>query len=418
MTEDEINDLAQEIQKQKKKNISLAYEKSKKLLQSMHKHSEKVKEGCKKLIEETEPKLTEEGMKKIKYRSQFESLKAINALVHSIDGQFSNFEIPDPSRKLTSIELNQFIRLVSRLINEINRVKSVTDSIMGIDFMLKKRTVYSPLNKLGSDLTTLRNVQKEEYSIIKALEDLGSLSTDVKDLSQKILEAVEDISHLEDEYKQLEEAKKEAEKENDSLLEHYLIRDSRNRGIRMTELEIEIGRHLNSFKKIFKKYAREVQRGSFSGEFGIVNTALAYEENPVQSFLKEEEGNPEITELFVELIKVGKSDLHLKQKNINNLNHELNNLQQGKMDSKKQEWKDLLIQKKEVEESSEFKSINEILAQSEKKIIALKTNLDEKKEEIDLYKKKLTQLTESQSERHQRATEVATEVLNPKDKEL
>ena len=40
-----------------------------------------------------------------------------------------------------------------------------------------------------------------------------------------------------------------------------------------------------------------------------------------------------------ELIKVGKSNLHLKQKNINNLTHELNALQHGKMDSKKNEWK-------------------------------------------------------------------------------
>jgi chromosome segregation ATPase len=179
----------------------------------------------------------------------------------------------------------------------------------------------------------------------------------------------------------------------------------------MTELEIEIGRHLNSFKKIFKKYAREIQRGSISGDFGLVNAALAYEKNPVQSFLKEEEGNPEIIALFEELIKVGLSDLHLKQKDINNLNQELKAIRQEKMDSWKAEWKQHLEEKTKVGNSPEFKSINEKLTGSEKKLETLKQSLDEKEEEINLNKKKLTQLSESLNERHQRAKDIAKEVL-------
>ena len=415
MTEDEIKGLAEGIRVQERKSINLAYEKNKKILQSMHKLSEKVKEGCKKLIEETEPKLTEEGMKKIKFRSQFESLKIINALTHFTNDRFSDFSIPDASQKLTSVELNQFIRTVSRLINETNHERSAADSAMGIDFMLKKRTIYSPLNKIGSDLAKLRNLQKEEYQIIKALEDLNSLIIDVKDLSQKISITDEDLNHLQDEYERLKETIKGAEKEKAILLDNPLIKDSRLRGIRMTELEIEIGRHLNSFKKTFKKYRREVQRGSVSGEFGLVNTALAYEESPVQRFLEEEEGNPEITALMEELTKVGKSDLHLKQKDINNINKELKALQQGKMDTRRKEWKENLIQKRKVEESLEFKAINEKLTQCEKKITALKAKLEEKEEEINLDKKKKTQLAESLSERRQRATDIATEVSETKD---
>ncbi|MHA2245966.1 MAG: hypothetical protein ACXADY_13470 [Candidatus Hodarchaeales archaeon] len=415
MTENEIKGLAEVIRKQKRKNINLAYGKNKKILQSMHKLSEKVKEGCKKLIEETEPKLTEEGMKKIKFRSQFESLKAINALAHFINDKFSDFQIPDASQKLTSIELNQFIRAVSRLINETNHERSATDSVMGIDFMLKKRTIYTPLNKTGLDLTKLRNLQKDEYKIIKALEDLNSLSIDVKDLSQKISITDEEINHQKDEYERLKENIKGAEKEKAILLENPLIKDSRLSGIRMTELEIEIGRHLNSFKKTFKKYRREVQRGSVSGEFGLVNTALAYEESPVQKFLEEEEGNPEIIALMEELTKIGKSNLHLKQKDINNINKELKALQQGKIDVRKKEWKEHLIQKRNVEESLEFKEINEKLIQCEKKIAELKTKMDEKEEEINLDKKKKTQLVESLSERRQRATDIVTEVSETVD---
>ncbi|MFX1538205.1 MAG: hypothetical protein ACFFDI_28755, partial [Promethearchaeota archaeon] len=314
MMENEIGGLAEEIRTQRKKLIDLAYKKNKSILQSMRKEADKVREGCEKLIGETEPKLTEEGMKTIKFRSQFESLKAINALSHYVKEQFSDFNVLDPSKKLTSNELNQFIRVVSRLINDINREKNTTDRIMGIDYMIKKRSIYSPLGKLSSELGKLRDLQKEEYRIIKALEDLTELKTDVKELTESISNTDTDINILQREYKDLEEVKEETERERDLILENSLIESSRSRGIRMTELEIEIGRHLNSFKKIFKKYAREIQRGSISGDFGLVNAALAYEKNPVQSFLKEKEDNPEIRALLEELIKVGSSDLHLKQK--------------------------------------------------------------------------------------------------------
>ncbi|MHA2202323.1 MAG: hypothetical protein ACW991_01415 [Candidatus Hodarchaeales archaeon] len=411
MTEKEIGGLAEEIRMNKKKTIGLAYKKNKNILVSIRKQTEKVKEGCEKLIEETEPKLTEDGMKKIKFRSQFESLKAINALSHFIAERFSDFQVLDSSKKLTSNELNQFIRAVSRLINDINRERGVTDRIMGIDYMIKKRTIYSPLGKLSTELAKLRDLQKEEYRIIKALEDLEELRTDVKELTEKISETDADIHKFQKEYEDLEKVKGETESERSLILENPLIKGSRDHGVRMTELEIEIGRHLNSFKKIFKKYAREIQRGSISGDFGIVNTAIAYEKTPVQSFLKEEEGNIEIIALLEELVKVGSSDLHLKQKDINNLNQELKAIHQGKMDSWKTDWKQHLMEKETVGESSEFRSINEKLNRCEKKIEIVKTDLKEKEEEISLSKKKLTQLSDSLNERNQRAKDIAKEVL-------
>ena len=279
-------------------------------------------------------------------------------MAHSVDGHFSDFKVPDASDKLTSSELNQFIRTLSRLISDAVREQSVADSIMGLDFMLKKRIIYVPLGKLGSDLNKMRDLQKEEYTVIKALEDLKSLSTDVKDILQNIDMTEEELKLLQVEYEALKASKNSIEEEYSLLLENPLIQESRKRGIRMTELEIEIGRHLNSFKKIFKKYAREVQRGTFSGEFGLVNTAIAYEKNPVQRFLGEDTGNPEIVELLEELIRVGESNLHLKQKNINNLNKELAALKEGKMDLWKKEWQTTLAAKENDEASPEFKTVN------------------------------------------------------------
>ncbi|MFX1515290.1 MAG: hypothetical protein ACFFC6_03215 [Promethearchaeota archaeon] len=411
MTENDISKHIEQIQMYKKKIIDLAYKKSKNILLSIQKEAEKVKGGCERLIKETESKLTEEGVKKIKFRSQFESLKAINALSHFLEDQFSNFTVPDPSKKLTSDELNQFIRVVSRLMNDINRERSITDQIMGLDYIIKKRTIYSPLGKLSSELSNLRNLQKEEYRIIKALEDLKELREDIQKLTEDISKTKIEINEYQKEYEDLEKVEEETEGEINLILENPLIKKSRNLGVRMTELEIEIGRHLNSFKKIFKKYAREIQRGSISGEFGIVNTALAYEKTPVQSFLNEKEDNPEIVALLEELIEVGLSGLHLKQKDINNLNQELKAIQQEKMDSWKTEWKQNLIEKEKIGESQGFKSVNEKLTRFEQKLETVKVNLKEKEEEINLDEKKLTQLSESLNERHQRAKDIVKEVL-------
>ncbi|MHA2330188.1 MAG: hypothetical protein ACXACR_16845, partial [Candidatus Hodarchaeales archaeon] len=411
MAVDEIKGTIETIRSKKGKTLSSAYEKSRKLRQSIEKQSEKLIEGSNKLIEETEPKLTEEGVKKIKYRSQFRSVKAINSLVHFIEDNFSELVIPDPSKKLSNSELNQFTRVISRLINDTNRERTITDSIMGIDFALKKRTVYSPLSKLASDLNKLRDLQKEEYKSVKALEDLENLSIDITNILNKVSDAEEALNQLQQEFKMSEKSKEETEIEITLLMKDPLLQNSKKRGIRMTELEIEMGKHLNSFKKIFKKYSREIQRGSLSGEFGLVATAQGYIENPVQRFLEEEEGNFEIISLLEELIKVGESNLHLKQKNINNIRHELNNLKQGKLDIWKKEWKKHLKEKEENKTSSEFKTISNKLNQTEEKLLSIKEKISLKEEELSLKKKEISQLSESLRERRQRARDLAAEVL-------
>jgi hypothetical protein len=414
MVLNEIKSHIEAIQSQQSKTIKTAYDKSKKLRQSIFKNSEKVKEGSKKLIEETDPQLTEEGVQKItkKGKIYFRSLKAFNTLLHSIEHYFSDFSVPDASEKLTSNELNQFIRTLSRLTNDTNAEKTNADQIMGLDFMLKKRTIYGPLSKLGSDLSDLRTLQKEEYRVIKVLEDLESLKIDVERIIQQITSTKEEIIQLQNEVGSIEQNKEEFEKEYALLLEDPMIKNSRESGIRMTELEIKMGRHLNSFKKNFKKYAREVQRGTISGEFGLVGAALAYEKDPVRRFLKEEEGNPEIVALLEELIKSGKSDLHLKQKNIRNLEQELKLIKKGILDSDKKEWHDLLNTKEKEITLPEFKTINNQLTECERNLERSKEKLASKKENIALKTRELNQLSESLSERSKRATDLATDILN------
>jgi hypothetical protein len=414
MSETEIQTNIDIIKDQLKKPIKVGYEKSKKIRKSIQKHRLKIINDSQRLIDETDPQLTEEGVQKItkKGKIYFRSLKAFNPLLHFLNDQFTKLKIPEEDLKLTSSELNLFIRNLSRLYNDSIKEKAIADGIMGLDFMLKKRGIYGALGKINSELGNLRDLQKEEYSIIKALEDLHSLQQDVENIKLKIETLTTEISELKSQLESTQDLLDEEEKKKQNFLEDPLISNSRQRGIRITELEIEIGTHLNSFKKVFKKYAREVQRGSVFGEFGLVNTALAYEENPVKRFLEEEEGNPEISALVEELIEIGEKSLHLKQKNINNLKRILKKIQQGALDSKRNEWRELHDKKAQDETSNEFKKRTSDLESCEKKIKEIENNISNYEETISLKERELTNLHESLDERKERSLKIKNETLN------
>jgi len=414
LSKSEITGYIEEINRQMYKTINIAHEKSHKIRESIQKETEKVREGSKKLIDETDPQLTEEGVQKItkKGKIYFRSLKAINSLVHFLFNQFEEFDIPNPQNNLNFNEFNQFIRSISRLLTDTIREQKTADSIMGLDFMLKKRGIYGPISKLNSDLKDLRELQKAEYTVIKALEDLDSLYKDVEELENKIETTEAELKSIKLDRESLSNEIQTLEKDISRLFEDPIIRNSRERGIRMTELEIEIGRHLNSFKKIFKKYAREVQRGSISGDFGLVNAAIGYEEDPVKRYLAESETDPEITSLFHELIKVGEESLKLKQKHLNNMKQELLNIEKGKLNVLKEEWKQLADLKTQDEASSEFQRVNEKLLKLETQMGELKSKLEEKDNEISLTEKSLVNFAESLEERKEKAKSIRSEVIS------
>jgi hypothetical protein len=227
-----------------KKTIKIAYEKSSKLRSAIEKQRKKIKEDSQKLITETDPQLTEEGVKKItkKGKIYFRSLKAFNPFLHFLNDQSTKLKVPEMKKKLTSSELNRFIRDLSSMTNETNKERATVDAIMGLDFMLKKRGVYGALSKINSDLGKLRDLQKEEYAVIKAIEDLESLDRDVIKINNEINQLKADIIALEEKLAKIEDIEREKEEVKTSLLKNPLIFNSRQRGIRMTELEIELGK--------------------------------------------------------------------------------------------------------------------------------------------------------------------------------
>ncbi len=403
-----------EIQKHKKKTINVAFDKSQKIRSAIKKHRKKILEDTQKLITETDPQLTEEGVQKItkKGKIYFRSLKAFNPFLHFIDSELSKLKIPKVKKKLTSSELNQFVRNLSRMVNDINKEKAQVDAVMGLDFMLKKRGIYAAFSKITSELNNIRDLQKEEYSVVKAIEDLESIIRDIENIQEKTEQLEGEKSDLEAELKLVEEALSKKEEIRTALVTNPLISNSRQRGIRMTELEIEMGTHLNSFKKIFKKYAREVQRGSISGEFGLVNTALSYQENPVQKFLEEPDNNPEISALMEELITVGEKNLHLKQKNISNLSKALKKIQEGKLNIQKNEWHDLKQKKNRDDESADFKKINGELIECEDEINSIEEKISGINETVSLKLRELANLSESLESRQNRSLEITEEVMN------
>ena len=414
MSEVEIEQNVSLINDKCRKTIKTAYQESKKIRLAIQKHKKKIIEDAEKLIKETDPQLTEEGVKKItkKGKIYFRSLKVFNPFVHEIHNQAIKLKVPSQKKELTYTEMNNFARALSRMINDINKEKTRVDATMGLDFIFKKRGMYGALGKINSELLKIRELQEEEYSIIKALEDLKSLGRDVKKIQENIEQILEETEDLERQLKDTLDIKKEKEDIKDNLFNNPHIFNPRMRGIRMTELEIEIGRHLNSFKKIFKKYAREVQRGSVSGDFGIVNSAITYEKNPVQKFLNETDGNPEILALLQELINVGNSGLNLKQKDVNNLTRVMKNIQLGNDDKDKNEWHDLSKKKKEDESSPEFNKINNELTKCEEELKIIDESLNKLEEGITHRKKEYDNLTNSLEERKTRAKEITTNAIN------
>ncbi|MHA2289661.1 MAG: hypothetical protein ACXABG_12830 [Promethearchaeota archaeon] len=401
------------IQKRKRKTITIAFDKSRKIRKTIQKHRKKILEDTQKLIDETDPQLTEEGVQKItkKGKIYFRSLKAFNPFLHFINSQSSKLKIPKVKQQLTSAELNQFVRNLSRFVNDVNKEKAKVDAVMGLDFMLKKRGVYSAFAKIISELNLLRDLQKEEYTVVKAIEDLESIVKDIENIQIKSEQLENERVDLEIQLESTEDTRNKKEEVKTALVSNPIISNSRQRGIRMTELEIEMGTHLNSFKKIFKKYAREVQRGSVSGEFGLVNTALSYEKNPVQKFLEEPENNPEVSALIEELIKVGEKYLHLKQKNVSNLSRALKNIQDGKFDPPKNEWHDLNQKKTKDDASSEFKGVNGELMKIENELKDIEENISGINENISLKSRELSNLSESLENRINRSLEIFEEVI-------
>ncbi|MHA1542006.1 MAG: hypothetical protein ACTSQH_03435 [Candidatus Hodarchaeales archaeon] len=414
MSEAEIKQNISLINNSCQKPIKTAYEKSKKIRIAIQKQKMKIIGNAEKLIEETDPQLTEEGVKKItkKGKIYFRSLKAFNPFLHEIHNQTTKLSVPSKKKQLTSTELSNFIRSISRMINDVNKEKAKVDSVMGLDFMLKKRGMYGALGNINSELVKLRELQEEEYSIIKALEDLDSLGRDVNKTQENIERIIEEISDLEKQLESSLNVKTEKEGVKTSLLKNPTISNSRIRTIRLTELEIEIGKQLNSFKKTFKKFARETQRGSVSSDFGIVSTAIGYEKNPVQKFLEETDANSEILTLLQELINLENSSLNLKQKDINNLRRVMKNIQAGKNNDVKNEWHELSKKKKKDDSSPEFNKINNELTKCEEEIEEINKKINQLEEGITLRKKEHSNLIESIEERKSRAVDITTKAIN------
>ena len=65
MSKEDVETKIESIEKHKKKTINVAFDKSQKIRKAIQKHRKKILEDTLKLIDETDPQLTEEGVQKI-----------------------------------------------------------------------------------------------------------------------------------------------------------------------------------------------------------------------------------------------------------------------------------------------------------------------------------------------------------------
>ena len=100
----------------------------------MDSETKKAEEGATSLIEETDPQLTEEGIKEIRKKGKmyFRSLKAINGFTHYTKGKINDIQIPDAKKNLQYDELKQIVRKTSRIMSDIEKEKTTAHTTQAV----------------------------------------------------------------------------------------------------------------------------------------------------------------------------------------------------------------------------------------------------------------------------------------------
>lgn len=408
----EISELIDEINSKCNKHIKKASKNCLKLIDSTKKELERANKGVISLIEETDPQLTEEGIAQIKKKGKiyFRSLKAINQFSHLTKDKLNEITIPKTKKTLTYGNFKAFNRNLSKKLSDIDKERVVTDKIMGIDFMIKKRKLYDPLSKMNTNLKKQRDLMNEDYQVIKTVEDLSSIKIELESLFNKSEELLEEKDTLSENLQKIESDYETVDNEYNNKEHIEILQELHDSSIRRTELEIEIGKHLNSFRKIFKKYARQSQKGTISAEFAISSAALKYSENPVNVFLTSE-NNFEILNLLKAIIPIGIKDLSLNKGNINSLENKKKQIDQGKLDTIRDEWNTINTRITDIEKSTGYIEIKTELNEINTRRESIKGKMDELTDKIDLITKEIDETLSSIKERRERAKELYTNTL-------
>ena len=344
-------------------------------IKELNKTMDKYKEGLKTVRSSVDEKLSVgiDGVAKQR-KSLLKSTRALEDYVNAAEKEleerfpYNNTDL-DEVKLWTYEDFKEWLRNFSKFVNNVDKQRTTTDRIMGLDFAMKKRPAYSQFNKIRELRDTLRELFQTDYAVIKILEDMEIISTEAYELEDKISVKEAEITDLKDKISSNESVIEELKGKINILENEEELRKLRDVKIKFQEHELEIGHIVNPYKKAFRLYTRLPEASGFA-----TSAARSYEDNTIATFLSDSENDyQQLKELINELINKAET-IDLKANVVNRLKQLLERINAGKIDKLKANY---LSHKENLAKLSENKAVVVKLEELEKH----KTTIDSLQQE-------------------------------------
>ena len=409
---DEALEMFETSQREQAKNVA----KIRKILSSelsrLVKAIEKVEKGAN-TLSELEESVTKGSTKKM-WASQIRAIKALEEFSKYILTSLEEWEDPDPNKEMTYDELTAFLRRFVPFVNNIDEQRQKTDKIMGLDFIMKKRAITSPFGDVRKARNKIRDLRGEEYQLIKTLEDMDRILNEMQSLADHRQTKEYEVEQLEEQINRNQTEENSLRKKIEDLQQQPIVKEAREHRIRLKQIEIDLGRHLNPLRKPFRKFLNQAERGTISvSSFMVTTTARQYESSPVEHFLKEEDGFPLLSSLLDDMIPLV-DQLHLKGSERSRLTQERNNLAGKKVTKAKAEYLEISSRLDELMKSSELVKSLEQMDQLENKLEKLQEEKEQQNELLRITKKDIDKTQENLEFRYNQIQEMSSSLSNPK----
>lgn len=230
-------------------------------------------------------------------------------------------------------------------------------------FLLKKiQAKYSWIKQLQSVFEKAKSIKKDLGPLQKLVDEKNILQKELDELGAKI---------------------KEKENEIESFKKSARLNELDNIDDMLENIKAEINQILNVYQKAFKKILNSLKNTKLSLSFEFQQNLNAYYDNPVEAFLKEDIGYPNLITFLKELNNVLKQEsFSLKSQDIRRIEKKTKQIVKDKILLPLQEQYFDLIKKRETLYSEEHK----------KSISKLESELNTLKEEYSSIKFKLDEL--------------------------
>ncbi|MHA1168136.1 MAG: hypothetical protein ACTSP4_09720 [Candidatus Hodarchaeales archaeon] len=356
-----------------------------------------------------EEKIIEEGVEKYQRKGKlwFKSLNALTEFAKFAYKQTDEFEPPDYNTvDFTYDELKTFVRQLSNIVNNIDKELRRANSIMGLDFALKKRSATTPFHKITSVRNRLRDSLQDDYKLIKVFEDLEKVKNEIEELNISIGEMESNLHEITSKIKEnsenLENMVQMIKKlENEDI--YAVIREKKIEG---EKCRIEIGTKINPLKKSFRLLVNKANE--VDANFAAVSAGQMYEKNVIDAFNKDAPDFKQLRLLLETLIKKEKK-LKLKKSIVQKSKALISSIDNSKLANLQSDLTKINEKITELEKNPEIMRISEEIEDLRKKIEIVEKEKVKNKAQEEIIKNKLEEGKESMIERTGRIEELLKE---------